>query len=156
MSTILEALKKSEQERQPGAVPVLATAQAPDERKPFWFWLSLALVFLLLLAFAAWLFLNYSAKASSPISQPTAPYSMSVEIAGGSPKDAPSQTAQENQNLPKVDVISYSDNPDRRFVIINGATIREGEFFEAGAKVEKILSNVVVLNVRGEQIIVRP
>ena len=53
-------------------------------------------------------------------------------------------------------MVSYSEQPEKRFVMIGGKLYRENEFVRTGLKIEEIRQNEVVLNNRGEQIIRRP
>jgi hypothetical protein len=161
VSTILDALKKSEQERKQSAVPVLASAQAPEEKKPVWFWLLLFIILVAVVGGLLWLTTaNIGNRNSvSPVTAAATQTQSSVNL----PKpvelsQAPERLAVDANSgqVPSVDVISYSDDPARRFVIIQGKTLREGDFIGAGVKVEKIMNNVVVLNIRGDSMIVRP
>jgi len=55
-----------------------------------------------------------------------------------------------------VNVVSYSEQADQSFVMIDGKLFRQGEFVRAGLKVEKIKFDEVVLNLRGRKITRKP
>jgi len=164
MSTILEALKKSEQERNDSAVPVLASVTAPEEKKSFWFWLLMALVALVVLVCVYWFasqMSNQQSASTSPNPAPTAEVD-AVVTSSRADEGIESQLLSEGFRLADGSRLAEGSRPAEGSrlaegsVIIAGNTYREGDFYEAGAKVEQILNNVVVLNVRGEQLIVRP
>lgn len=55
-----------------------------------------------------------------------------------------------------VNVISYSEDEGQRFVMINGKLFRQGEFINAGLKVDSIKKDSVILNQRGRRLERRP
>jgi len=165
MSTILEALKKSEEERKVTKVPTLADMPTPHEPQR-WPHVLLFLIFallLILIGFAVKLVLFPSDKQSvvrSVAAPETAVESIDLSQQGDGAQD---DIAKDEQNtvttssdVIEVNVVSYSDQPEKRFVMIGGKLFRENEFVRAGLKVEEIRRDEVVLNQRGEQIIRRP
>ena len=152
MSTILDALKKSEQERRLNDVPTLSDMPTPNEKSK-WSVAVLFLVFLglvILIGFVvknAW-FSTFSGFAT-PFTQEE--YSNTVE-----PSNNEGATDSAVKSSLLINVVSYSSDPSRRFVMINGDLYREGEFVQAGIKVEEIRQDDVVLNSRGEKIVRRP
>ncbi len=55
----------------------------------------------------------------------------------------------------KFSVLSYSADSDRRFAVVGGVTVREGDQLE-GFNVMRIQADGVVLDVRGTPVLVRP
>ena len=155
MSTILEALKKSEQERNAGKIPTLSDMQAPHEpqRWPHMLLLVVIILLVILIGFAV-KFLMFPSKTQVLESQPSGSIQESIQQTEGG-ETVGSQTGDANQKI-VVSVVSYSDEPQKRFTMIDGKLVRENEFVRAGLKVEEIRQNEVVLNLRGEQIIRRP
>lgn len=155
MSTILDALKKSEQERKANHVPTLSDMPVPQEKSRWPFYLIAVLVILLALAAGLLLgpwFASSKSKNYSLSSEPVLPLSVP-----SSPSDTASVNEQ-NKSATKlatvddvvINVISYSDSPAQRFVMLNGKMYRENDFVKTGLKVEAIKPSAVVLNLRGE------
>ncbi len=146
MSTILDALKKSEQERNRNNVPTLSDMPLPQETSR---WplvlialLSLTLALVLGVLISQWLF--KSDEKNVEISRPAF---------NGSSEDVVQPAASEPplSDL-TLNVISYSEEPGSRFVMLNGKMFRENDFIRAGLKIEEIQSDAVVFNYRGERI----
>jgi len=154
MSTILEALKKSEQERKLSKIPTLSSMSAPQEasRWPMIGFIVLAIVVLIVLGFMG---VNWFTKGSllgqGSLSKDrsSAPIAVTNDTVGTT-KPAP------GSDEIVVNVVSYSEQAEQRFAMINGKLFREGEFVRGGLKVEKIRSNEVVLNLRGRRIVRTP
>ncbi|ARU57363.1 hypothetical protein OLMES_3323 [Oleiphilus messinensis] len=72
MSYILDALRKSEQERRQGEIPDLVHGQLILSRKtrgtPWWAWLIVVLLLVNLLAFTGWFLTRYLSPANEPVS----------------------------------------------------------------------------------------
>ena len=165
MSTILEALKKSEEERQVTKVPTLADMPAPHEAQRWPHVLLFIILGLLLvligLAVKLVLFPTDKQGVVESLSVAESVSAPAVNQQGGvdgqdAQVDAPVVQPAINNNVIEVNVVSYSEQPEKRFVMIGGKLFRENEFVRAGLKVEEIRQNEVVLNQRGEQIIRRP
>lgn len=143
MSTILDALKKSEQERKLNNVPTLSDMPTPQESKS---WPTVLLFVVILLLVVLILVLIFKGEPSAPtLSQTT--------VVEGQ-KAATNKAATDADIL--VNVVSYSEQAEQSFVMINGKLFRQGEFVRAGLKVEKIKFDEVVLNLRGRKITRKP
>jgi hypothetical protein len=155
MSTILDALRKSEQERKLNKLPTLTDMSAPQEpsRWPLYIGLPLVLlaIALVLLAYVLW-------TAKPEVSKMQAANVNSVITL---PPEAENsiQTSQLNalevvrpKDSMLVNVVSYSTDPALSFAMVNGKMVREGDFIEPGLKLEEILLDAVVFNSRGKRI----
>lgn len=153
MSTILEALKKSEQERKLNRLPTLSDMPTPQEpsRWPLILGVLLCIVALIILFVAVfWLGKGsvqppVAASAGTPI--PVSELNQAVSKAA---------TTEPIDDDVVVNVISFSEDLYQRFAMVNGKMVREGEFVRAGLQVEKIHADSVVLNLRGKQITRKP
>lgn len=146
MSTILEALKKSEKERKLNNLPTLSDMPPPQERTR---WpvallsiLAVLVIGLLLVLAIRWWQPNQAQPAVRVVSNET------IAATGAEPAN---EGRVEGEKI-VVNVVSYSDDPAQRFAMINGKMVRENEFVRAGLKVEKIDPSSVLLNQRGERI----
>ena len=142
MSTILDALKKSEQERKKNHVPTLSDMPVPEEsaRWPLYVIaaLSLTLACLVGVLIANW----YGPNRSVPQADEAKPLIKS---------DAANQQIVEADLADVVvNVVSYSLESSQRFVMLDGKIYRENDFVRAGLRVDEIKPNAVVLNFRGE------
>jgi len=155
MSTILDALKKSEQERKQNEVPKLTDMPPPQEsaRWPLFVIaiLSLLLALVLGVLISRW-FTPVATSVGDASSSETIQASSSSSPSMGEPGTAENQGALEIV----VNVVSYSTDPSQRFVILDGKLYRENDFVRAGLKVEEIKANMVVLNSRGQLITKSP
>jgi len=142
MSTILDALKKSEQERKLTQVPTLSTMSAPVEPTRWPMYIIILLLFVLLGLFGYWFLQN-----NHPVGQ-------SADEQGADS----SLTDDYDRSLSDivVNVVSYSEQSDRRFAMINGALYYEGDFIQSGVKVERITQDMVILNHRGQLVNKKP
>ncbi len=153
MSTILDALKKSEQERKKNNVPTLSDMPAPQETSR-WPWiivavLSLTLAVVMGILISQWL---YSDKPVSQVAGGVNVETSTLTLQGG-PSDSVPNTAPQydpSMNDVIVNVVSYSEVPEQRFVMISGKMYRENDFVRAGLRVQEIKPNAVVLNQRGQ------
>ena len=139
MSTILEALKRSERERKLNDVPSLADMPAIDEPSPFK-WVLLTLLAVVAAALVA-LLLMQAFTATSPTRSP---------IVNGT------GTQDSGGSLPIVSVISYSEDPAQRFVMIDNRLLREGDFLSTDVRVERIRTDHVLVTVQGESVALKP
>ena len=138
MSTILDALKKSEHERKLNKVPTLADVPTPQETSR---WPQMLIILLLFGLLVGVFLLVIQWRNSEPSVQPT-PSVMTNEANANEKKAAEIV----------VNVISFSQTPEQSFVMINGEMVHENEFVRAGLKVEKINPDSVILNHRGQRI----
>lgn len=117
MSTILEALKKSEQERKLNDVPRLSDMPVPEESKRWPLYviaiLSLVLALTIGVLISRWLLVPSGPGGGVSATQST------------SQVDAGNKSAVEQVNDLNVNVVSYSDNASQRFVMLNGKMYRE-------------------------------
>lgn len=148
MSTILDALKKSEQERKLTDIPTLSEMPAPYEPSRWPLILGTAVVVLLLIGLSYFLYRWLSVPASEK-----------TEITDVLPvtnETIAEAKVNNGDNDIVVNVVSFSAEAEQRFVMINGKLYREGEFVQPGLRVEEIQENSVVLNRRGRRIIRKP
>ena len=146
MSTILDALKRSEQERKINKTPTLSDMPAPEERSR-WPLIVLSLLLILLLSGLVWFLLGGKLPAKQ-----VQEIIISNETVGNFSRN---QEAGDSESI-KVSIISYAQEPSARFVIVNDKLFREGEFVKAGVKIETILPDSVVLLNRGKRITYQP
>lgn len=142
MSTILEALKKSEKERKLNNLPTLSDMPPPQERSnlPIALLVVICVLLFLVLAFLGvqwWLAQKRGVEPvaiSTPVSQAESdrPVTVGSDIV--------------------VNVVSYSTDAAQSFAMIDGKMVREKEFVRPGLQVEKIEQNAVILNLRGKRI----
>ena len=149
MSTILDALKKSEQERKLSDIPTLSEMPAPYEPSR-WPMILGTLVTLLLLAVLS--FFLYRWMIATPAHEKTK-VNEAVPVTNESIAEAKVNNVDSDI---VVNVVSFSAEVDQRFAMINGKLYREGDFVEAGLRVEEILEDSVVLNRRGRRITRKP
>lgn len=150
MSTILEALKKSEEERNRSNTPTLSDRPAPREKSRRL--LVVLLVLVMLLVFAVGLLLSrWWADSDSEVYE--APLVISKDATTDLPDVDPASVESEEV---VINVLSYSEAPAQRFVMINGKMYRENEFVRAGLKVEEIKPSSVILNLRGKRVTQTP
>ncbi|MDZ7842562.1 MAG: general secretion pathway protein GspB [Gammaproteobacteria bacterium] len=189
MSYILDALRKSEQEREGSAVPIL---RAPPRTITGYRRLppavSAGAALIIAASAVAWLIAPelLHSIGSAPTSQ--APPDQSPETAGprvatpvveqGS-RSPSSDTAAVQEGIPRsgaetgtpaaadsgvhprvadlsLTVVSYSDSPQRRFVMIDQRIVRESEPVTEGVVVKRILPNGVILGVGEEEVLLEP
>ncbi len=146
MSTILDALKKSEQERKLNNIPTLSDMPTPDEgTKVSGAWMLALIVLLAIIALSLLVYIGMQSRnMSDTVSVPVVVDNETVAA----------QKPKESELV--VNVVSYSESADQRFVIIDGKMARENEFVRPGLKVEKINTDSVILNQRGRRIELRP
>lgn len=170
MSYILDALKKSDQQRQKGNGPSLQTIHRPvaiRRDSPLLKWILSILVILLLCfsGFAVWYFktegggstkavdnsvkLNSNQSASQILNKPVD----NISVATPQSSSAVSKRqlnatalrfndldASTRNSIPSLTFSFhvYSDNPERRTIIINNRRVREGAYVEKDLLLEEI------------------
>lgn len=149
MSTILEALKKSEQERKLNKVPTLSDIPAPQEQSR---WPIILLAVLLVLALLAIIWLLVKPGASFDESQAA----QAIVTPDPNPSVGEESINEQSPTTISVDIISYSQDAQQRFAIIEGKMYREGEFVKTGLKIQTIEQDSVVFNNRGEILSLQP
>ncbi len=143
MSTILEALQKSERERKLSDVPTLTDIPAPVERPRWPLYLGLFLVLLLIALVLVLLLEKQNASPAQAVVEQTVVNNETV---------AEQKKVEENADL-VVNVVSYSDDVDQRFAMVNGKMFRQGEFVRAGLKLVEITKDSVIFNNRGKRLV---
>lgn len=147
MSTILEALKKSEKERKLNNLPTLSDMPPPQESSnlPVSLLIVICVLLAALLVFLGVLWWQASNKNAEPIA-------ISTPI--GATESGTSESLQPVSDGSDivVNVVSFSQDPAQRFAMIDGKMVRENEYVRAGLRVEKIEQNSVILNLRGQRI----
>ena len=181
MSTILDALKKSERERKLDKVPTLGTMRPPEEKRSVGIWVGLVSVVVCIMAgVTAWLYLGRSGESSVVAERSVTTQAPQVIISGDSAPDQPaSEPAAEvtqappapvevvdYRSLPRsvvdqlpdltVNVISYSGDSQRNFVMMENGIYRVGDIVADGLVIDKIEPNAAVLDYMGQKIRIRP
>lgn len=189
MSYILEALKKSEQERQQNNGPTIQNIHRPmlvkRSSRGVLYYLLVFLVFLLIVSFVivGWYqFLHWQPARPAPVpGYQSAPGKTGADVTASDAESvvtpAPSNPTPSNptpaetahvQAAPSPPLVKdfwelpdtikaaippmtfsfhvYSDNPDRRTIIINNRRLREGELISDGLKLIEITPEGVVLS----------
>ena len=150
MSTILDALRKSEQERKLSDLPTLTDMTAPEEHSRLSPVLISMLVVLLLVIIGIlmyWLLQNAANQQSVPVAT-------NIVLSNDTLEAGASGVNNDEQII--VNVVSWSEQPAQRFAMINGKLYRENQFVRTGLKLESIQADSVVLNLRGQRIIRQP
>jgi len=194
MSYILDALKKSEQERQRDAVPVLRGGARPASTPTGRRLAALAAVVALLAAGAAtWLAGLWpadpvpeagkrtkvppvtdpaTAERTTPAATPGGDAAATGAVAPSEEAPVPrratpdtgsakrnetgtGEAARQRVDALSVNVVSYSDAPERRFAMIDQRIVREAETVADGITVERIVPDGVVLGVDGTEVLLR-
>jgi len=184
MSYILEALKKSERERSKGHIPTLETAPDTGvSRRALWAGVLLGAGALLLAALAAWLLARtffqqdaaqppqpagVESKASAPAADDTRRDAGSGPDAGPAPDTAGGATAPRRVSDPgeppaevrrrvqslSLNVVSYSQTPERRFVMLNQRIYREADTLDNGVVIKEILPDGALLQVGDHEVVI--
>ena len=145
MSTILDALKKSEQERKQNHLPTLSDMPVPEERARWPLYaiavLSLLVALLIGVLIASWFGASKESNAN---------YQASNGQIDAQPVNHGVDSNEVDVDDLVINVVSYSKDSTQRFVILNGKMFREHDFVRAGLKVQEIKPNAVVMNLRGE------
>jgi len=155
MSTILDALRKSEQERNRNKIPTLNDMVAPQEpsRWPL-FLVAVIVIFACVLAVLVYMLWSPS---DHPIGRGGDASSTSLgQSSPGQLGSEPDVIVNRLDSSVSVSIISYSENDDLSFAIVNGKTVRAGDFVQAGLKVEKVLAGSVLFNQRGKTFEYKP
>lgn len=191
MSYILDALKKSDQERQQGAGPSLQTIHRPhgNSGERGWLYVLLVMVVLLLLALAglfAWFVFDKGSndieqaetitpltkvgvsgtapKQSAPIEKKSAQAASASALSETEQAGVPANTSATSTSRVVVPFSQlplaarnaipamtfsfhvYSDNPDRRTIIINGRRVKQGAVIDNQLTLDEITPNGVIFS----------
>ena len=161
MSTILDALKKSEQERKLNQLPTLSDMSAPHEPAR-WPWVLLIVATLLLIVLLGlvikllWFSPQQGQTGTLTLSDTQRVETQNADVDGSGVRNIKESVVDSSVKSIVVSVVSYSESPSKRFIMIDGKLLRENEFIKAGLKVEEIRQDDVILNFRGKQIVRRP
>lgn len=164
MSYILDALKKSEQERQQNNGPSLQTVHRPHLINKHAGKRSVLIVLLLLITGAmvlagGWYFYNKPIPDAEPVAAVPAIVEPQL-VTDVTPQIELSRYIAEFSELPDpvqqaIPALTfsfhvYSDNPARRTIIINKRRVREGDNVSEGLLLESITPQGVVLQWQGQ------
>ena len=173
MSFILDALKKSEAERQRRAGPALLEMRVvrPQRRFPVWILVGLGTLLIANLLLILWFFMRPpaaepvaaaiapalpAAPSSQPPQQPVVAIASNEApfvVAGEDPTPVVSRLPRYEDmpaEMPKLqlDMHVYSPKPSERYALINMHKVREGDTTAEGMKVLTITSDGVELRYR--------
>lgn len=147
MSSILNALEKSERERNQGSVPQYQDMSPPEESRSHWKWLLFVFIVCVLLAFAAvkWILptLNWQSSAAV-INEKTANEKNEI-------LDYLRLTDLEKSGIPeqRINVVSVSADRERSFVMLGEKMYREGDGITDTVSLEAIKKDHIVFNKQG-------
>ncbi len=166
MSYILDALQRSEHERQRGEPPSIHSPKIslPRPVRAVWPWLAAAVLLLNLTVLIVWFYRERSAppppapiadialpELTVPTPQPvSAPAPLATHAVGGAVLEIAELPTRIQQSLPAISLsahIHVARKPARSFVVINGIKLREGEAVD-GLSVEQIKRAELILNYR--------
>ena len=150
MSTILDALKKSEQERKLNKVPTLSDMVAPPEPSKWPLILGIVLCVVALITLLVTVF--WWGKGSSSMSSPRVVNKSASVLMSDPPVSSNVDGSDVLAEEVIVNVVSFSEDLNQRFAMVNGKMVREGGFVRAGLQVDKIQMSSVVFNHRGKKI----
>lgn len=180
MSTILDALKKSERERKLDKVPTLGTMRPPEETRRVGIGVLLSsLLICVMVGLIAWLYLSPSPEPLPAVkqaadNQPKAVVvsepDISVPAVVRPEPDMPAYTEPpgivEYRSLPRsvidqwpeltVNVISWSGESDRNFVMMESGIYRVGDVVANDLVLEEIEPDAAILDYLGQKIRIRP
>lgn len=151
MSTILDALKKSEQERKLNVLPTLSDMPAPVEQS-LWPMRTVIALLTVVLLLMLWFGIRWVSESNVGPSSQTESIVLDNDAVAAQTKIGRDQQA----SAVVVNVVSYADQAAQRFVMINGKMFREGEFVQPGLKVDEIKEDSVVLIQRGQRVEKKP
>ena len=185
MSYILDALKKSERARALGDVPTLQSPGGSGfdhatGRRWRWLWVLLFIVAVAASALAAWQFARRATEpvaTAQPIQRPAPAATVPTRSAPATAPAAPGPVVvtpprPEGASIPwlreldasvrkalpalTLNVLSYSEAPEQRFVMIDLATYHEGDPIDSDLRLESIHPDGAVFNYLGQRFRVRP
>jgi general secretion pathway protein B len=177
VSYILDALKKSEKERSLGSVPTLGAAEHFQERSvPLrWFLLTVICLMVAILSGGAWVLWS-----SRPGPQPVAGFDAASVLPATAPSAEEAQTRRTSAGeatvipadpvpiakvddsirarIPEVEinVLSYSEDVSKRFVMIGQNIFKEGEEVVEGLVILEIRNTEVIFGFDGIKFIMEP
>jgi hypothetical protein len=158
MSFLLDALGKAETDRDQGQIPELKTP-ASRRKSPFKRALQMGLLLCLLLAsfalgFIARPYFDDKVANVSPTGQiatSSTAVSKVSESLNDPVVDKPTTVVQADKHPINISAISYSENPEIRFVMLNNSVMYEGDELVTGERIVRIEQHGVVLEKAGQQ-----
>ena len=164
MSYILEALRKSERERNLGKVPTLsATTEVAASRSRLHWWVVLATI--VIAAAIGWAWTGGGIFSPRRLDAVTTPQVSESGRPSTSADDTHSGTASMGSSAGStapapaditLNVISWSQDPARRFAMINQKIYREGDSPSPGVTIKAIESDKVVVTAHGRELVLHP
>ena len=175
MSYILDALKKSEKERSLGSVPTLGAAEQFEERSvPLrWFLLTVICLMVAILSGGAWMLWSsrpgpVAGSDAASVLPATVPSAEETQTRS-SPADEATVVPADPVPIAKVDdsiraripeveinVLSYSEDVSKRFVMIGQNIFKEGEEVVEGLVISEIRDTDVIFGFDGIKFIMEP
>jgi general secretion pathway protein B len=177
VSIILDALRKSERERRLGQIPTLESGTSPPvSGGRLAARAAVAILTLVLLGGAYWWTRQEpdARPAAAPTASPVAPEPPSAlprRPVESSPTIAATQSGAANPGSGTVELpaaaraqlpplvlnaLSWSEDPKRRFVMINQGIAREGQSLAGGILLREITREGAVLEIQGQRFTLRP
>ena len=146
MSSILDALEKSERERSQGSVPQYQDMQPPEEHsfRWKWFWILLAIILCVSLVFAAmrWMpSINWQNNIQQSSEEVVADEKNNV-------LDYVQLSELEKSGIPeaRINVLSLSAERERSFVMLGEKMYREGDPVSEDVTLESIKKDHIIFN----------
>lgn len=179
MSIILEALRKSERERRLGQIPTLESGNpAPMPLRGLATRLAAFALLVLLAGGAYWWWVHprpetgRSAESAATVPAGKTQPAIAPPRAAEKAPPIPAEPHGENRLSPVageppasvpprtpplvLNALSWSEDPKRRFVMINQAIVREGQLLPGGATLHEITREGAVLEFQGQRFTLRP
>ncbi len=169
MSFILEALKKSESERNRGRVKTLALSHFEPGRRPIAPYVATAVVAAVVFAGFGWWIsrqtttVGFGSVATKSVAEPPPQVLRPMAPDRSRSVSMPSVNRTQAAIAPAItpprvslDALSYSDDPSRRFVMINQKIYHEGQWTEDGLRVQAVTRTGAVLAFQGQEFVVTP
>lgn len=183
MSYILDALKKSEKERSLGNVPTLgASGQQEERRVPLrWFLITVVVLALGIGIAGGWMLWSSTPAPGQGAGSDAGPGADHDAVAAADPGSAGTAQSSPTRGVPateapaipvpitaieksvrsripefRINVLSYSDNNSKRFVMIGQNIFKEGEEVVSGVVVDEIRNSDVVFRFEHVRFILVP
>ena len=162
MSTILDALKKSERERKLKKVPHLSSMRPPEEKADLQWLKSGSLVVcsaLLAGVLVMWLQTEENIEPSvQPSIDNVSQTRTQLAEANNFNSEEEYAEADAQRSVPKVavGVISFAGDSERSFSILDGEMVRAGELLDNGLLIEEIKADAVVATFDGKMVELKP
>jgi len=177
VSYILDALKKSEKERSLGSVPTLGAVEHIQERGvPLrWFLVTVICLMVAILSGGAWMLWSSKpgpgpvagsdAASISPATVPSTEETQALSTPAGEATVVPADPVpiakvddSVRARIPEVEinVLSYSEDVSKRFVMIGQNIFKEGEEVVEGLVISEIRNTDVIFGFDGIRFIMQP